>query len=187
MTSAELMAGTAALLERIERLETRQLIQDVYARYMRGFDRNDAELLRSAFWPDAQINYVTQQNTVDQFVTRHLDDHTHELESYGHLLTNLTIDVDHDEAHVESYVTAFWRQKEGGEPYAAGATIASGRYLDRLERRSGEWRILVREFVEHFRARTEQMPSSRRGGGDADETQWTRRDVSYRRPLLPRP
>ena len=40
-----------------------------------------------------------------------------------------------DTAHAESYVLMVLRHKDG-----AMVTVAGGRYIDRLERRGGEWR-----------------------------------------------
>lgn len=192
---------TAARLAHLEslvtRLDERRQIEDVYLRYMRGFDRNDDELLRSAFWPEVQINYGTQVNTLDDFVVRHMRQHAEEIAAFGHLLTNIWIDVDGDVAHAEAYVTAFWTQSEGGPVHASGATIASGRYIDRLDRRNGEWRISVREFVGHFSAQTapptwNRVPASvpvAAADPAIEETRprSDRTDLSYRRPLTPRP
>src|ERR1700751_3953406 len=70
-----LAAKVAALEVIVSDLRDRQEIHDVYLRYMRGFDRNDRELLASAFWPDVQINYGPESNSLDEFITRHLDRH----------------------------------------------------------------------------------------------------------------
>jgi hypothetical protein len=53
-------------------------------------------------------------------------------------------ELQHDVAAVESYFLLFNAQSEarGGEHELVG-----GRYLDRFERRSGDWRIAVREIV----------------------------------------
>lgn len=117
------------LKARIVYLEDRDRIHDVYLRYMRGFDRNDVELLRSAFWPDVQINYGAQSNSLNDFLAKHLNRHTGELASWGHLLTNVSIEVSGDVAHVEAYVTGLFNPIKSD--FAQGATIIAGRYIDR--------------------------------------------------------
>jgi hypothetical protein len=156
---------------------------------MRGFDRNDVELMRSAFWPDAQINYRDQVNTFDEFVQRHLVPHTEQLNAWGHLLTNETVEVLGDVAHCETYVTALFVLRPGAKWYEFRRDerlplIIAGRYVDRLDRRDGDWRISVREFVGHFAS----LPEALHGTLEPSQLAhaWDRSDVSYRRPLLPR-
>jgi hypothetical protein len=90
-------------------------------------------------------------------------------------------------AHVESYVTRFSTTKGGR------AQIVMGRYIDRLDRRNGEWRIAVREFIPVF------WPAEMNSVLESTFTEktwsrlecamgtWDKRDPSYRRPLNPRP
>lgn len=181
LDGAALSAEVAELRAKVAYLSDRQQISDVYRRYMRGFDRNDVELLRSAFWPDVQINYGDQVNTFDEFVTRHLNQHTAHLASWGHLITNETVEIVEDVAHLETYVTALFMPNEGnddGGPFGVRPWIVGGRYVDRLDRRDGNWRIAVREFVPHFSARLDPTP-----GMTWPESGWYRDDLSYRRPL----
>lgn len=180
----ELLDRIAELEEQLHDLQDRRRISEVYGHYMRGFDRNDPELLRSAFWPDAQINYEDQVNTVDEFVTRHLDNHVRVHRAWGHLLTNETVEIDGDVAHVETYVTGLFVPREG-----SGPLIVGGRYLDRVDRRRGEWRIAVREFVPHFWAEATPVDPellSQVFDGRHRAHAWDREDVSYRRPLQAR-
>jgi len=61
-----------------------------------------------------------------------------------HHVTNVFAEEDGTTAHVESYFIAFNPQPvEGGGEHDLGA----GRYLDRFERRGGEWRIADRKVV----------------------------------------
>jgi hypothetical protein len=58
--------------------------------------------------------------------------------------------------------------------------LGSGRYIERWERRDGEWKILVREYVEDLAllGDTVDLCSSRGCLGT-----WDRTDLSYVRPL----
>jgi ketosteroid isomerase-like protein len=184
---------TAALPARVEKLEStvayledRQQINDVYLRYMRGFDRNDVELMRSAFWPDAQINYGRQSNSFEEFVVRHLNWHTKWLAHYMHIISNESVSIVGDVAHAETYVTRLSSDGKDGK-----SMIVAGRYIDRLDRRNGKWRIAVREFIPSFATETvtsmdayfgkEEWPRSGCRVGTLD-----RQDPSYLRPLNPR-
>jgi len=182
-----LAAKVAELEAKLAYLSDRQQIHDVYLRYMRGFDRNDVELLRSAFWPDVQINYGSQSNSFDEFVFRHLNQHTAGLKSWGHLITNETAEITGDVAHVETYVTALWVPKDD-KSFANGATIVGGRYIDRLDRRNGNWRIAVREFVPHFGTKTDtsffgSSSKETKPRSDCAMGTWDKHDPSYLRPL----
>jgi hypothetical protein len=69
-----------------------------------------------------------------------------------HDLGNILIDIESDTAYVESYVRAYHRMRRpNGERYDH---ISSSRYLDRMERRDGEWRIkhriVVRDWFREF-------------------------------------
>ncbi|SHM65895.1 SDR family NAD(P)-dependent oxidoreductase [Cryptosporangium aurantiacum] len=54
---------------------------------------------------------------------------------------NLTCDIDGDTAHAETYYLFVGRNRDDSN------WLAGGRYLDRLERRNGEWRISLRTNV----------------------------------------
>lgn len=191
-------SDTARLADKVTKLETklaylddRQQIHDVYMRYMRGFDRQDLELMKSAFWPDAQINYSFKSSSVDDFAAVHWAAHRKISTLYGHLLTNESVALNGDVAHVETYVTQFSTLKDGAaltKKKESKSLIVAGRYIDRLDRRNGEWRIAVREFIPHFFTETNvgldsdfRWPRSECGRGT-----WDRHDPSYRRPLTAR-
>jgi hypothetical protein len=61
-----------------------------------------------------------------------------------HVIGNILIKLDGLTAAVESYFYGIQRGKVKG---VVRDTVASGRYLDRFERRQGEWRIKERIVV----------------------------------------
>lgn len=65
--------------------------------------------------------------------------HTAAARSHTHNITTHTCEIDGDTAHAESYVVVALLGHDGRT-----AHLMSGRYLDRLERRDGTWRISVR-------------------------------------------
>jgi hypothetical protein len=165
--------------DRIRYLLDRLEIYDCLVRYVRGLDRHDSDLIGSAFWPDAQVNYgVLFSGPRDEFV-----EWANELESqneyHSHHISTQTVDFEGDTAHVETYVMYIVRTHEGTE------RLGAGRYLDVLERRDGEWRISLREFLAEMgnvgsESLLIQNPWTERGRWDHD-------DPSYRRPLARRP
>jgi hypothetical protein len=61
--------------------------------------------------------------------------------------------------------------------------MAGGRYIDRLERRNGEWRIVAREVVIEWVCAADST-SSRFSADPYPDGTWDRSDLSYRRPLV---
>jgi hypothetical protein len=64
--------------------------------------------------------------------------------STQHAICNELIELDGDTAHREAYFLAFHRLVRDG---ATVDLLFAGRYVDRLERRDGEWRIAHRVVV----------------------------------------
>ncbi|QZP07592.1 nuclear transport factor 2 family protein [Caenibius sp. WL] len=126
-------------------------IRDLCARYMRGQDRLDHALQLATFWPDATTDYGIFKGSGPAFV-----DFAQELlathSANQHLIGQhlITFDSDTpDRAYGEVYYYAFHRIVEESGPTDM---VISGRYLDRYERRGGEWRFAHRtELVDWVR------------------------------------
>ena len=54
--------------DKLQRLVDRAEIHDCMARYVRGVDRGDAELMRSAYFPDAYDDHVDYKCDVEGFI-----------------------------------------------------------------------------------------------------------------------
>jgi hypothetical protein len=134
----------------------RSAIEQAIGCYARGVDRNDADLMRSAFHGDAQMTMGTNKNltTLDQFVAG-IQAGWQRFRAWGmHYTMNQTIDIDGAIAHAETYYIAVIRLKQGCEappflPKDAGNDptklwFMGGRYCDRVEKRGGQWRIAFR-------------------------------------------
>lgn len=91
-------------------------------------------------------------------------------------------EIDGDTAHAESYVIVVLLSNDGRH-----AQVISGRYVDRLERRDGEWRIAVRrstvEVMFGADASILRMPFFREQGYHYLKGTRDHDDVSDRRPL----
>ncbi len=122
-----------------DELADREAIRDCLARYSRGVDRFDTDMLRSVYWPDAIDDHGDMNGTVEDFIAWSGP----LLQAGGqfvHMTGNSLIRIDGAVARVETY---FWsvltNPGGGGHDY-----VTSGRYLDRFERRGDEWRIAAR-------------------------------------------
>ncbi|NTY60756.1 nuclear transport factor 2 family protein [Mycolicibacterium sphagni] len=170
----------AERLARLERLVDRQDISDCLTRFSRGVDRFDRDVFLSAFHPDATV-------AAGDFVGNPTDlyDWAHSLHEQGqiatqHLLLNHTCDIDGRVAHTETYYLFAARNRDESN------WLAGGRYLDRLERRAGEWRIVLRTNVIEWSGSLPTMPIpfadvldiAANGLSARDNT-----DPSYTRPL----
>jgi hypothetical protein len=61
------------------------------------------------------------------------------------------------------------------------ATLGTGRYVNRYERRNGEWRLIVHEYVHDISMRLEAVDLCATGCLG----RWDTTDISYLRPLQP--
>lgn len=127
-----------------DELADREAIKDCLYRYARGVDRCDEEILRSAYWADATDKHLSFTGDREELVAWMLPI-VRGMDQTMHMIGNVLIEIHGQAANVESYFFGFHRipQKNG----ARCDTIAGGRYLDRFERRDGEWRIVERNVI----------------------------------------
>ncbi|MBU6268489.1 MAG: nuclear transport factor 2 family protein [Sphingomonadales bacterium] len=123
-------------------LTARAAITDCLHRYCRGIDRADLPLILSAFHLDAKDNHSGEtESAVERFtrtVVQGMPMRT------SHQLSNIVIELDGHRAAAQSYMTAWHQFEHDGETWN---WVLAGRYLDRLECRSGDWRIAERTVV----------------------------------------
>jgi hypothetical protein len=149
-------------------------IKDLHLRFCRANDRRDEELTRSCFHPDAVIE-LHEPLTVDGLIAlgrEMLDRFT----VTWHYTPNQLVEVDGDAAWAEHYTISSHRiaaDEDGPER----DFIAFGRYIDRVERRGGEWRFARRLMLLDF-TRTDPVPPSEQGFGTLSGER-NRSDRSY--------
>jgi len=122
----------------------RLAIADALARYARGVDRLDAELIRSTYWPDAQDDHGPFQGSRDEFVAWVIPFLREHYAAHSHMLGQSHIRLAGTRAGVETYFTA-WELSRDTEGDHIG--VIGGRYADRFEKRADEWRIARRTVV----------------------------------------
>jgi hypothetical protein len=131
-------ARSTEKLARLELLLERQDILDCLTRFSRGMDRFDRESFISAFHPDAVIAAGPFVGDPVALWTWSIPMHEAGQKATHHNLLNVTIDLDGDVAHTETYYLFVGRNRDDSN------WIAGCRYIDRLEKRDGEWKIALR-------------------------------------------
>ncbi len=161
----------AELRELLDERAIRRVLYD----YCRGVDRRDAELIRSVYHPDAVDEHGGFVGLGVEFPEYVLDALENRFVAVSHQLTNCKIDLAGEEAFVETlFVAAHERRAELG----GGIDWLLGRYLDRFERRDGEWKIARRLVVRDMDVHTGPDPAFGPGVLAADG-QMSTADVSY--------
>lgn len=176
--------SSAINLEQLQRdvnyLLDRTAILDCIAHHARGHDRHDVELLTAAYHADGIDEHGNAINPGPQYAEWANAIHAAGSLSHTHNITTHVCEIDGDSAHCESYVLVCLLNNDG-----KSARIISGRYIDRLERRDGVWKIALRrttvDVLVAGDASILQAPIFKEQGygkGLRDK-----RDISYQRPL----
>lgn len=118
-------------------------ITRVLTTYARSVDRGDRATARRTYHDDAYDNHGRYQGDVDGLF-RFFDELGDTLLSTFHMLGTPHIELRGDTAWCETY--AIYRRESTPER-PDGAVMQGLRYLDRLEKRDGEWRIAHRQVV----------------------------------------
>jgi hypothetical protein len=125
-------------------LLAKQALHELNAAYCRAMDRADELALASLFHPGAIVNGGMFNGDAAYFSHAGPKWILEHATLVFHSVTNEFFAVDGDFAAGESYVLALSTiRTEGGNRDA----ITGGRYLDRYERRHGQWRFAERTFV----------------------------------------
>jgi hypothetical protein len=175
-------ARLAMLEARMQELLDRQAIFDCIKRNSRGNDRFDVDLETGSYHEDG-LHEVGQNRVPGPGYGEHANRaHGAIFDANLHSVTMHMCEINGDVAHAESYSLGVFLDK-GGE---TGRILAS-RYIDRLERRDGEWRIVLRRSTVEVALEGKatlpngaKLPGSSYLRGNRD-----RSDPSYERPLTP--
>jgi ketosteroid isomerase-like protein len=126
----------------LQALVDRQQIHDCILRYCSGVDRFDREMLLSVYHPDAIDDHGAFVGGRDAFVEWAFAYHGKYQHTHKHFVLNHRCDLDGDTAHTETY----W-MFVGNNRRAPLASLHTGRYLDRFEKREGKWAIAARKCI----------------------------------------
>lgn len=131
----------------------RERIRHNLARYSRGMDRQDADLIKASYWPEGWDDHGVFIGTGAEFgewlkpvwPTMKMD----------HLLGQSYIELQGNFANVETYFLAYHRA--GAEP--TQDMFLGGRYVDRLEKRGEQWKFIQRVAVYDWYRKTGESHS----------------------------
>lgn len=153
----------------LRELLDKQALLELVIRYCRAVDRADEELFLSCYHPDAYDYHGPYSGSPREMLAALKKGTLGTLEvMVQHAISNSLFELHGDIAYGETYFQTR-RPGEDGE-----LSMSVGRYVDRFERRNGEWRIAMRRCIIEY---------ARKGINKADFVQGTRdrKDPSYER------
>jgi len=128
----------------LQTLLDREAIRECVFAYCRGIDRCDEDALRGSYWPDATDSHGIWKGSAASFIDSALAQ-LRQGPRMIHSVGNLSITLRGHQAAVETYFMA-WQTDPPSKPNPQQSFLA-GRYLDRFEKRGGEWRVAARVVV----------------------------------------
>lgn len=121
----------------------RESIRECIARLARGEDRRNAALISASYWADSITDYGVFKGKFDEYLAWVVPG-AEAIKNTQHVLGQSFIELQGDAAQVETHVISYHRVDMGTGDQD---TCIGGRYLDRLEKRGGEWRIASRTML----------------------------------------
>lgn len=140
----------------VQRLADTQAIADVVgARYAKALDWLDLARLKECFWEDGHVDYGFFVGNAHEWCDVVMPIEASSLHRF-HYVFNILVDVDGNRATVESNSLAGSRRPGGDDDAPVMQSLHGSRYLDTVERRDDQWRILERTVLLEF---TNRYPS----------------------------
>ena len=136
------MTADTGITPTLEQVADRLAIQDVLHLHCRGLDRLDKSAIESAYWPDAEVDYGSYMGSAHVFAGLVVGALGQAYELTLHSLSNPLVTFSNNRAWSESSVHAAHLLQGTREEM-----LFYGRYLDKLEKRDGQWKILHRQVV----------------------------------------
>ncbi len=172
----------AQLKATVAYLKDRQDILDCIQRESRARDRQDVAQIAGCWWEDGVDEHGGVVTFAPDYPEKANKGHTMNFNFTSHNITNHLCDLDGDTANCESYVIGGLAWQDG-----KSTTIAIGRYLDRLEKRGGEWRIMVRRCTIEATADCDGTWVHSKNVQGFLKGLWSKDDPSYERPYSWKP
>jgi SnoaL-like domain len=121
----------------------REMIRDCITRLARGEDRRDADVLKACYWPDSSFDYGMYAGDFDAYLAWVVPG-AESITNTQHIIAQCLVELDGNKASAETHVVSYHRVDMGeGER----DTCIGGRYLDRMEKRDGQWRVAHRTML----------------------------------------
>ncbi len=151
---------------KLQALLDKQAIHEVLTGYCRALDRCDVDLMKSVYWEDAHDAHGIFDGNAHEFAEFIVRGIQEWFEVATHAISNVHIELAGTTAWSEAYLFSYCRvagvrekvEAVFGADYAARQTygenappwhdfVMGGRYIDKLEKRGEEWRIMRRTVV----------------------------------------
>jgi hypothetical protein len=147
-------------------------INDILSQHSRALDRNNSAWLKDCYWPEATVDYGNFKGPAHTFAELVGPALAEAYELTRHAISNTLVQFQGAQARTESYVLAS-HLFQGGEQEMR----FEGRYLDQLEKRDGQWRMLHRQVVMDWshtskladERNTEAFAALAKGSNDGDD------------------
>ena len=137
--SAEMSTNAQELNDMLDR----DKIRDCINRLARGEDRRDGDMLKACYWPDSAFDYGMYKGEFPDYLAWVVPG-ADAITNTQHIIAQCLVELDGEKANAETHVVSYHRVDMGeGER----DTCIGGRYLDRMEKRGGEWRIAHRTML----------------------------------------
>jgi len=149
-------AGDAAATLRW--LRDREALRMLYERYAYGVDTRDFALVRSVFHDDCTVEGTLEGGSIDDYLAG-IEAGLAQWDATMHFVGNQYVEVDGDQAHVESWVVGYHMEA----PDSPLEHLVLGlRYRDdcvRVGGADGDWKILRRSAVKQWHTGPFPRPS----------------------------
>jgi hypothetical protein len=132
--------SASSLPAAVQELVEKEAIREVFARCFRGSDRESPEIVETCHPPEANINLGIYNGPASEFFAGTADFRSAML-AVVHHVGQSNIELAGDVAAGETYVIATYVLPG---PDGPRTTMLMARYLDRFEKRDGEWLIADR-------------------------------------------
>lgn len=169
----------AQLRKTVGELKDRQDILDCIQRESRARDRQDVEQIAGCWWEEGVDEHGPALMKAPDYPELANQGHRANFHMTSHNITNHLCELAGDTAYCESYVIGglFWLDGKT-------TTIAFGRYLDQLEKRDGEWRLLTRRCTIEMTADADASWVYSQNVKGFLKARWDGGDPSYERPIV---
>ncbi len=184
----------------VQEMLDKQAIAEVMMTYCRAIDHLDEALLRTVFHPDSQHNHGFRGPSSDpdaksepgkpgDFVAYAMQALTRMTRTH-HQLGNIFVEVQPGGtvAYTEAYFTAYQRMRAKGDPKAGPNawdtemdSWVGGRYMDRMEKRGGVWKIARRTATTDWQRLEPPTPANYSSVPREMQSLQNRDDFVYRR------
>lgn len=176
------LAQLRAAVQALQGVKDRQDILDCIQRESRARDRQDLDQIAGCWWEDGVDEHGPVMTGMPDYPAKANLGHAMNFNMTSHNITNHLCEIDGDTAYCESYVIGglYWLDGKS-------TTIAFGRYLDQLEKRDGEWRMLTRRCTIEMSADTDGTWVHSKNIQGFLKAIWSKEDPSYERPIVAKP